>query len=209
MPRTQGHLPFYELGLGDPDRWAAELPPEAFRAFKERIDIDFAPTNQTRFGVDEAVKLDVLVAEANAAGIPVIVISGTTDETITKSAMELVLSNVERGFSMALDGLLSGRDPDEGATRLPYEKGALFLRSLEELFGRARFERAGHPTKCTVEHLAGEAFEQPRLEREIDGKVDRGTARGQVCETPCIVEKFERAIDIVDINRVWPHFDDA
>ena len=36
---------------------------------------------------------------------------------------------------------LSGRDPDEGATRLPYEKGALFLRSLEELFGRARFDQ--------------------------------------------------------------------
>jgi hypothetical protein len=35
---------------------------------------------------------------------------------------------------------LSGRDPDEGATRLPYEKGALFLRSLEELFGRTRFD---------------------------------------------------------------------
>jgi aminopeptidase N len=35
---------------------------------------------------------------------------------------------------------LTGRDPDEGATRLPYEKGALFLRSLEELFGRARFD---------------------------------------------------------------------
>ncbi len=35
---------------------------------------------------------------------------------------------------------LAGRDPDEGATRLPYEKGALFLRSLEELFGRARFD---------------------------------------------------------------------
>ncbi|HEY1435740.1 MAG TPA: M1 family metallopeptidase [Thermoanaerobaculia bacterium] len=35
---------------------------------------------------------------------------------------------------------LSGRDPDEGATRLPYEKGALFLRSLEELFGRSRFD---------------------------------------------------------------------
>jgi leukotriene-A4 hydrolase len=35
---------------------------------------------------------------------------------------------------------LTGRDPDEGATRLPYEKGALFLRSLEELFGRERFD---------------------------------------------------------------------
>jgi leukotriene-A4 hydrolase len=35
---------------------------------------------------------------------------------------------------------LAGRDPDEGATRLPYEKGALLLRSLEELFGRNRFD---------------------------------------------------------------------
>ena len=35
---------------------------------------------------------------------------------------------------------LSGRDPDDGATRLPYEKGCLFLRSLEELYGRPRFD---------------------------------------------------------------------
>ncbi len=35
---------------------------------------------------------------------------------------------------------LSGRDPDDGATRLPYEKGALFLRFLEGLYGRTRFD---------------------------------------------------------------------
>jgi leukotriene A-4 hydrolase/aminopeptidase len=35
---------------------------------------------------------------------------------------------------------LSGRDPDDAATRVPYEKGALFLRFLEELYGRARFD---------------------------------------------------------------------
>jgi hypothetical protein len=35
---------------------------------------------------------------------------------------------------------LTGRDPDDAATRLPYEKGCLFLRSLEELFGRERFD---------------------------------------------------------------------
>jgi len=31
---------------------------------------------------------------------------------------------------------LAGRDPDEGMTRVPYEKGALFLRTLETAFGR-------------------------------------------------------------------------
>lgn len=36
---------------------------------------------------------------------------------------------------------LAGRDPDEGMTNVAYEKGALFLRFLEEKFGRAEFDR--------------------------------------------------------------------
>jgi len=36
---------------------------------------------------------------------------------------------------------LTGRDPDEGSSDVPYEKGALFLRHLEQTFGRARFDR--------------------------------------------------------------------
>jgi len=36
---------------------------------------------------------------------------------------------------------LKGRDPDEGATDVAYVKGALFLRFLEETFGRSRFDR--------------------------------------------------------------------
>lgn len=35
---------------------------------------------------------------------------------------------------------LTGRDPDEGTTEVPYEKGALLLRQMEETFGRARFD---------------------------------------------------------------------
>src|SRR5262245_10899194 len=33
-------------GKGDPDQWAAQLPPELFKALKERVDVDFAFTNQ-------------------------------------------------------------------------------------------------------------------------------------------------------------------
>lgn len=36
---------------------------------------------------------------------------------------------------------LEGRDPDESFSQIPYEKGALFLRHLEEAFGRARFDK--------------------------------------------------------------------
>jgi len=36
---------------------------------------------------------------------------------------------------------LRGRHPDEGFSGIPYEKGALFLRRLEEVFGRKTFDR--------------------------------------------------------------------
>lgn len=45
----------------------------------------------------------------------------------------------DRDESLHVD--LTGRDPDEGSTDIAYEKGALFLRHLEEAFGRARFDR--------------------------------------------------------------------
>ena len=35
---------------------------------------------------------------------------------------------------------LTGRDPDDGATSVPYEKGYLFLLQLEKTFGRERFD---------------------------------------------------------------------
>lgn len=35
---------------------------------------------------------------------------------------------------------LQGRDPEEGSNDIPYEKGALFLRHLEETFGREKFD---------------------------------------------------------------------
>jgi leukotriene-A4 hydrolase len=35
---------------------------------------------------------------------------------------------------------LKGRDPDDGATQIPYEKGALFLTQAEQVFGRPRFD---------------------------------------------------------------------
>lgn len=36
---------------------------------------------------------------------------------------------------------LAGRDPDEGATLVPYQKGALFLQTIEHAVGRRRFDR--------------------------------------------------------------------
>ena len=44
------------------------------------------------------------------------------------------------GADTALYVDLAGRDPDEGATTIPYNKGAAFFRLLEQTFGRERFD---------------------------------------------------------------------
>ena len=52
---------------------------------------------------------------------------------------EIIASLEENDEILHID--LKGRDPDEGSNDIPYEKGALFLRHLEETFGRQRFDQ--------------------------------------------------------------------
>jgi leukotriene A-4 hydrolase/aminopeptidase len=61
------------------------------------------------------------------------------DAALGRRSLEEELATLEdRDEILHVD--LNGRDPDEGFTGVPYEKGALFLRHLEETFGRARFD---------------------------------------------------------------------
>lgn len=46
-------------GQGDAEKWYAWLSAAEVRQLKERVDIDFAPTNPDAFGPDDAVVLDV------------------------------------------------------------------------------------------------------------------------------------------------------
>jgi leukotriene-A4 hydrolase len=69
-----------------------------------------------------------------------------------RAEMEAVLGRRELDREMA--GLpesdrvlhidLAGRDPDEGCTLVPYEKGALLLRTIEQAVGRERFDAFLH-----------------------------------------------------------------
>jgi leukotriene-A4 hydrolase len=70
---------------------------------------------------------------------------------------------------------LDGRDPDEGFTGIPYEKGALFLRLLEEKYGRPKFDNfvkgyfAAHrfqsiTTETFKEYLYKNLLENPNSE---------------------------------------------
>ncbi len=65
-----------------------------------------------------------------------------------RSAMEIVLGVQSLRDELAtlpdadqrLHIDLSGRNPDDGMTQVPYEKGAAFLRRLEQVFGRPRMD---------------------------------------------------------------------
>jgi leukotriene-A4 hydrolase len=61
------------------------------------------------------------------------------EAALGRSSLEEEMAGLEeRDTILHVD--LKGRDPDAGSTGVPYEKGALFLRSMEETFGRERFD---------------------------------------------------------------------
>ena len=65
---------------------------------------------------------------------------------------------------------LNGRDPDDGATGIPYEKGALFLRYLEEKFGRAKFDKfvRSYFDKHAFQSITTETFKAYLKENLLD-----------------------------------------
>ncbi len=48
-------------GIGDMEQWYAMMTPDRHNALKERVDLDFAQTNETFFVADEPVRLDLHV----------------------------------------------------------------------------------------------------------------------------------------------------
>lgn len=61
------------------------------------------------------------------------------EEVLSRLGLEEEMSKLEdRDQVLNLD--LTGRDPDQALTSVPYVKGALFLESLEDIFGRECFD---------------------------------------------------------------------
>ncbi len=65
---------------------------------------------------------------------------------------------------------LNGRDPDDGMTEVPYEKGALFLTALEQAFGRERFDAflMGYFAHFQFQSITTETFRAYLREQLLD-----------------------------------------
>lgn len=73
---------------------------------------------------------------------------------------------------------LRGRNPDDGMTQVPYDKGAAFLRMLEQRFGRPRFDAflAGYFSSHAFQSITTAQFED-WLQRHLLAR-DPEAARG-------------------------------
>jgi hypothetical protein len=92
-------------GLGEPEQWASLLPPELFQQLKERIDIDFVPTNKTQFGPDEAVTLDLNVKNVGTLIVKVFEVNTRNyyrehlREVDTDVNLDGLVANVEKTYA--------------------------------------------------------------------------------------------------------------
>lgn len=91
-------------GLGEPEQWASQLPPELFRQLKDRVDLDFDFANKTQFTADAAVKLDVHVKNVSTLIVKVFEINTQSfyrqhgREVDTDINLDGLVANVEQSY---------------------------------------------------------------------------------------------------------------
>ena len=88
-------------GVGDPEKWYSLLPPETYRKLRDRIDLDFAKTNQWYYEPDDAVSLDVFVKNVPKLIVKVFEINAANYYRDT---------NREVNTDINLDGLVASRE---------------------------------------------------------------------------------------------------
>jgi aminopeptidase N len=104
---------------------------------------------------------------------------------------------------------LSGRDPDDGTTQVPYVKGALMLRGLEEKYGRERFDRfvRGYFDRFAFQSITTEQFLE-ELTRAFPGEnVDRWLHEpGLPADAPKVRFDFETTPSKRWVTQEWLHW---
>lgn len=116
-----------ELGLGDPEQWASQLPPEQFKQFKDRVDIDFAFTNPTHYAINQPVKLDVFVKN-----VPTLLVKVFEINTLNFYRQ----NNQEVNTDVNLDGLVPNEELTFNLTDSP-------LRRVSKSFEFPKLNKAG------------------------------------------------------------------
>ena len=149
-------------GIGNPETWASRITPDAYKAVKERVDIDFAPQNPTYFSTNEAI-----VLHADIKNVPVLLVKVFEINTFNYYRQK----NSGLNLSMNLDGLAPSEEqeyiyeePPEQRVRRKFKFPKLKGRGayIVEFVGNGKASRAlvikGHLQAMTEPGSAGHIF---------------------------------------------------
>lgn len=100
-------------GLGEPEQWAALLPAAQFQQLRQRVDLDFDPTNKTTFTGDEPVALDLHVKNADTLIVKVFEIN-------TRNFYSQNLREVDTDVN--LDGLVANQETTYTYKETPFRR---------------------------------------------------------------------------------------
>jgi hypothetical protein len=100
-------------GLGEPEQWAALLPAAQFQQLRQRVDLDFDPTNKTTFTAEEPVALDLHVKNVDTLIVKVFEIN-------TRNFYSQNLREVDTDVN--LDGLVANQETTHSYKETPFHR---------------------------------------------------------------------------------------
>jgi hypothetical protein len=149
-------------GQGDGERWYALLDdPAHYQALKDRVDIDFAPTNQSWFGAGEPVAL-----ELDLKNVPTLVIKIYEIDTLGYYTRE----DREIDTSIDLDGLPASQEQVHTYEELP------LLRRRR----RFAFDELARPGIYVIDFIGNGKSSRALVRKGRLGYVERHGAAGHV-----------------------------
>ena len=168
-------------GLGDNERWASMLPPEALRSLKERVDIDFAFTNKTDVGVNEPIKLEVFVKNAPTLLVKVYEINARHFYRTHGREIDTDIN---------LDGLVANAERVITGNADPFRRSAVTI-ELPDPKGTPNFPEANRPGVYVVDLIGGGKRSRALIRKgRLHPVVTTGTA-GQVVR---VVDELKKPV---------------
>ncbi|MBM3878823.1 MAG: hypothetical protein FJ387_03760 [Verrucomicrobia bacterium] len=129
-------------GVGDPQQWAPLLAPEEYQRLKERVDLEFAPDNPDRFGIDAPVQLAAFVKHVAVLIVKVYEIN--TLNYYRQNAQPLNLALNLDGLVASFERRFEYSEPPERRVRRTFDFPELDRRGayVIELIGNGKSSRA-------------------------------------------------------------------
>lgn len=169
-------------GAGDPERWASLLPPEQFRQLKDRVDLDFLPSNKTEFAVDEAITVKVDVKNAPSLLVKVYEIN-------TRHFYRTFGREVDTDVN--LDGLVANAERVVAGGSDPFRRTTVTLHFPDAQAGPA-FPEANRPGVYVIDLIANGKSSRALVRKgRLHPIVSAGTA-GQVLR---VVDERNRPVN--------------